>query len=118
MNLQVILAVNLHGTLVQLQSQHGTGSAVSSLEALTRDNQTLTLNPGVGSDEAGGIRVSVRDFLRSFASEGSGDSSSNQATANQGGGADACDVVSNAHAPHSNERSLGCRPLNHENNMT
>ena len=38
--------------------------------------------------------------------KGCGDGSSNEATADECGGADACDVVSNAHAPHSNERSF------------
>ena len=104
-NLQVVLAVNLHCALVQLQGQHGAGSAVSGLETLTHDGQALTLNPGVGGDEACGICVSKGNLLCSFVSEGSGDGSSNQATANQGGGTDACDVVSNAHAPHSNDRT-------------
>ena len=104
-NLQVVLAVNLHCALVQLQGQHGAGSAVSGLETLTHDGQALTLNPGVGGDEACGICVSKGNLLCSFVSEGSGDGSSNQATANQGSGTDACDVVSNAHAPHSNDRT-------------
>ena len=106
---QVVLTVNLNGALVQLQCQNGTGGAVSGLEALTSNVQFLTLNPYVGGKELRRVCVGVNGLRRAFNSEGRGDGSSNEATANEGGGTNACDVVSNVHAPHSNERSLGYR---------
>ena len=106
---QVVLAVNLNGALVQLQSQNGAGGAVSGLEALATNVQALTLIPGVGGNELCRVCVGVDSLRRAFNSEGCGNGSSNEATANQSGGTDACDVVSNVHAPHSNERSLGYR---------
>ena len=109
MDFQVVLAVNLDGALVQLQCQNGTGGTVSSLETLAANVQALTLNPYVGGDELCGVCVGVDNLRRTFNSEGCGDGSSNEATADEGGGTDACNVVSNVHAPHSNERSLGYR---------
>ena len=106
---QVVLAVNLDGALVQLQCQNGTGGAVSGLETLAANVQALTLNPYVGGDELCRVCVGVDDLRRTFNSEGCGDGSSNEATADECGGADACNVVSNVHAPHSNEQSLGYR---------
>ena len=106
---QVVLAVNLNGTLVQLQRQNGTGGTISGLEALATNVQTLTLNPYVGGDELCRVCVGVDNLRCAFNSEGCGDGSSNEATADECGGADACNIVSNVHAPHSNERSLGYR---------
>ena len=106
---QVVLAINLDSTLVQLQCQDGTGGAVSGLESLAANVQTLTLNPYVGGDELCRVCVGVDNLRRTFNSEGRGDGSSNEATADEGGGTNACDVVSNIHATHSNERSLGYR---------
>ena len=96
---QVVLAINLDGTLVQLQCQDGTGGAVSGLEALAANVQTLTLNPYVGGDELCRVCVGVDNLRCAFNSEGRGDGSSNEATADEGGGTDACNVVSNVHAP-------------------
>ena len=115
---QVVLAVNLNGTLVQLQRQNGTGGAVSGLEAFATNVQTLTLNPYVGSDELCRVCVGVDSLRRAFNSEGRGDGRSNEATADECGGADACDVVSNVHAPHSNEQSLRYRPPRRQFAMT
>ena len=115
---QVVLAINLNGTLVQLQRQNGTGSAISGLEALAANVQTLTLNPYVGGEELCRVCVGVDNLRRAFNSEGRGDGSSNEATADECGGTDACDVVSNVHAPHSNERSLRYRPPRHQFAMT
>lgn len=96
---QVVLAVNLNGTLVQLQRQNGTGGTISGLEALATNVQTLTLNPYVGGDELCRVCVGVDNLRCAFNSEGGGDGSSNEATADEGGGTDACNVVSNVHAP-------------------
>ena len=106
---QVVLAINLDSTLVQLQRQNGTGGTISGLEALATNVQTLTLNPYVGGDELCRVCVGVDNLRCAFNSEGCGDGSSNEATADECGGADACNIVSNVHAPHSNERSLGYR---------
>ena len=115
---QVVLAVNLDSTLVQLQRQNGTGGAVSGLEALATNVQALTLNPYVGGEELCRVCVGVNGLRRTFNSEGCGDGSSYEATADECGGADACDVVSNVHAPHSNEQSLRYRPPRRQFAMT
>ena len=99
MDFQVVLAVNLNCTLVQLECQNGTGGAVSGLEAFATNVQTLTLNPYVGGDELCRVCVGVDNLRCTFNSEGGGDGSSNEATADEGGGTDACNVVSNVHAP-------------------
>ena len=75
----------------------------------------------VQADEKGNFSVSIPwqdDLRRAFNSEGCGDGSSNEATADECGGADACNIVSNVHAPHSNERSLGYRPPRRQFIMT
>ena len=115
---QVILAVNLNGTLVQLQRQNGTGGAVSGLEALAANVQAFALNPYVGCDELCRVCVGVDNLRRALNSEGCGNGSSNETTADECGGADACNVVSNVHAPHSNERSLGYRLPRRQFSMT
>ena len=90
---QVVLAVNLNCTLVQLQCQNGTGGAVSGLEALAANVQILALNPYVGGDELCRVCVGVDNLRCAFNSEGCGDGSSNEATADECGGADACNIV-------------------------
>ena len=97
LNFQVVLAVNLDGTLVQLDSDGGAGGTVLGQEAFAGNLQGFALVPDLRNMGGRLVGVDVGDGLFTVLSESCGDCGDYQTATDQGGGTEASDSVSNVH---------------------
>ena len=104
LNFQVVLAVNLDGALVQLDSDGGAGGAVLGQEAFAGNLQGFALVPDLRNVGGCLVGVDVGDGLFTVLSESCGNCGDRQTATDQGGGTEASDSVSNVHpiilSPH------------------
>ena len=105
LNFQVVLAVNLDGALVQLDSDGGAGSAVLGQETFAGNLQGFALVPYLRNVGGCLVGIDVGDGLFTVLSESCGNCGDRQTATDQGGGTEASDSVSNVHpiilSPHS-----------------